>query len=77
MHALLIEAHRVSVYCQAQALVRQAPALHPALVLPDQAWHPAWARPDQVLQARVGLAKVPTVAAPRIGLVLDNTSASC
>jgi hypothetical protein len=70
------------VYCQAQALARQAPALPPALELLDQAWHPALVHLGSVhrglvLRARVGLAKVLTVAAPRIGLVRDNISACC
>jgi hypothetical protein len=82
LHALLIEVHPESGYCPAQALARQAPALHPALVLPGQALHPesvhmGSVHMELVLRAHVGLAKVLTAAAPRIGLVRDNASPRC
>jgi hypothetical protein len=72
LHAPLIEAHPESVCYQAQALARQAPALHPARVLLGQAWHLGSVHLELVLRACVGLAKVLTAAAPRIDLVLDN-----
>jgi hypothetical protein len=78
LHAPLTEALPESVYSQGQASARQDLALHPALVLLVQAQHLAWehpvsAHPARVLQACVGPAKDLIVAAPRIGLVLDNT----
>jgi hypothetical protein len=68
------------------ALVPLAEVLHPALEhrgLVHQALvhralvHLGSVHRGLVLRARVGLAKVLTVAAPRIGLVRDNISACC